>query len=406
MRIKKFTGKTFQDAFENVKKELGEDAVILNSRKAKQESAIDVINRGDIYEITAAVDKLNSPPESISTIKRIKKPYENGSTQKKSLDRQGQISSRIQSLIANTVDHKLLEQTQDIKQIHLDMKEMKRSLIQVSDFLKYSRMPALPDNLNAILKKLVNNDVHQDLAKAIVQTVYSQTKPNDYKNKTVLANVLFTLLLKMIKDSKPLEKIDRQPYVVALIGPTGVGKTTTIAKIAANLKLHNHKKVAIISADTYRIAAIEQLQTFANIANIPMDVVYSPEDMRKAIYKFRDRDFIFIDTVGRSQRNEQHIKELNIFVETANPDEVHLVLSLTNGLDNQLDIIRRFNIMKPNRLLFTKLDEALSTGNIINVLYKHQIPVSYLTNGQVVPNDITVADRKQLANLIYKGVLN
>lgn len=402
MKIKKFTGRSFQEAFDQVKNELGANAVILNSRKIKEGGVLDFINGKELYEITAAADDEKTSRESSPLIQKARTAYENNRTSRGS-EKEPPRPVGAEVLV---MGKKLNEQTHQIKALKEEIQDVKKVLNQVADFLKYSRMPALPDMFKDALKKLVDNEVHEDLAKAVVQTVYSHTAPSDYKNKTAVVNNLLSLLRRMIKIAQPLEKVSRTPYVVALVGPTGVGKTTTIAKLAANLKLYNHRKVGLISADTYRIAAIEQLQTFANIASIPMNVVYSPDDMREAIHKFSDRDIILIDTVGRSQKNEKHIKELYRFVEMANPDEVHLVLSLTTGLKNLLDIIRRFGIMRPNRFIFSKLDEAIHTGNILNVLYKYQIPVSYLTIGQVVPNDITTAEAVALSNLIYKGVLN
>jgi len=402
MKIKKFTGRSFQEAFDQVKNELGANAVILNSRKIKEGGVLDFINGREIYEITAAADDEKTSRKSPPLAQKAQMAYGSNRTSRNSVKESPQpVGAEV--LI---MGKKLNEQTHQIKALKEEIQDVKKALNQVADFLKYSRMPALPELFKDTLKKLVDNEVHEDLAKAVVQTVYSHTAPSDYKNKTAVVNNLLTLLQRMIKIAQPLEKASRSPYVVALVGPTGVGKTTTIAKLAANLKLYNHRKVGLISADTYRIAAIEQLQTFANIASIPMNVVYSPDDMREAIHKFSDRDIILIDTVGRSQKNEKHIKELNRFVEMANPDEVHLVLSLTTGLKNLLDIIRRFGIMRPNRFIFSKLDESINTGNILNVLYKYQIPVSYLTIGQVVPNDITTAEAVTLSNLIYKGVLN
>ncbi len=298
---------------------------------------------------------------------------------------------------------KMLSQLTQLTEIKDEITDIKKVVTQVADFLKYSRMPALPETFKVLLKQLVDNDVNEDLAKAIVQTVYSHTNAKDYKKADVVRRNLLNLIQRMVKVGRPLEQISRVPYVVALVGPTGVGKTTTIAKIAANLKLFYNRKVALVSADTYRIAAIEQLQTFANIANIPMSVAYSPQEIREAVLKYRERDIILIDTVGRSQKHDQHLRELNKFVEAANPDEVHLVLSLTSSFRTMLDVVKRFQLLRPNRLIFSKLDEASQTGNIINVLYKHPLPVSYLTTGQTVPNDIVTADKGLLANLIVKG---
>ncbi len=406
MKIKKFTGKSFQEAFDQVKKELGADAVILNSRKIKEGGILDFMNSNEVYEITAAADKSKTQVKPVPIPAAARRAYGSQTVPENVNKSNAGLEQNIAALSVDVAEEKIVRQTEEIKVLQDEIKDIKKVLNDVSDFLKYSRMPALPETFKTILKQLVDNEVNEDLAKAIVQTVYSQTNPEDYKNSPMVVSRLMALLNRMAKTAHPIEKVKRSPYVVALVGPTGVGKTTTIAKIAANLKLYHQKKVALISADTYRIAAIEQLQTFANIAGIPMNVTYSPEDMKEAIYKFRERDIILVDTVGRSQKNEEHLKHLRQFVEVANPDETHLVLSLTTSFKNLMDIIRRFNVMRPNHFIFTKLDEAINTGNILNILYKYQIPVSYLTTGQVVPNDIATAEKMTLANLIYKGVMN
>ncbi len=408
MKIKKFTGKSFQEAFDQVKSELGANAVILNSRKIKEGGILDFINSKELYEITAATDGAKNSEDIGSIPPKVREAYQTQTSVRIPGNGNGNGKSNGNGSLSGSasMNATIAQQTNEIKLLHDEIKDVKKVLAQVSDFLKYSRMPALPDPFKAILKKLVDGEVHEDLAKAIVQTVYSQTSPADYKNQSVVATNLLNLLTRMVKIPEPLEKAKRAPYVVALVGPTGVGKTTTVAKLAANLKLYSQRKVALISADTYRIAAIEQLQTFANIASIPMNVAYSPEDIRDAIFKFRDKDIILIDTVGRSQKNEEHLRSLNQFIQMSNPDEVHLVLSLTTGLKNLLDIIRKFSVMKPNRFIFSKLDEAINTGNILNIIYKYQLPVSFLTTGQVVPNDISAAEKSVVANLIFKGVMN
>ena len=417
MRIKKYVGKSFQEAFEQMKNELGPDAVILNTRKVREGGKLDFLGNEEYYEITAGIDHAPKQHQvfrgmgeartekTASGTARRAKTESSGNGSGNGSNRATGLAGQYRMAAWEAEKKKIMEQLSHINELKSEIHDIKKTLQQVADFLKYSRMPALPEYFKRALKRLVDNEVHDDLARAIVQTVYSHTQPSDYKKMDVVDRNVLSLLARMVKIAKPLESIKRTPYVIALVGPTGVGKTTTIAKIAANLKLFYNRRVALISADTYRIAAIEQLQTFANIANIPMSVAYSPTEIREAIYKFDDKDIIIIDTVGRSQKNDQHLRDLQQFIEAANPDEVHLVLSLTSSLRTLLDVVRRFHIMRPNRFIFSKLDECINTGNIINVLYKHQLPVSFLTTGQTVPNDIVPADRELLANLIYQGVL-
>ncbi len=424
MKIKKFVGRSFQEAFEQMKQELGPDAIILHSKKVKSSGGLDFLSGKPMYEITAGIDTPAAATETAATFRglaeEVTTPRARTNGQRafrpaRGYSRTETAEQPSRPVTPNTPPpenvvkawelerQKMLNQLTQLTEIKDEITDIKKVVNQVADFLKYSRMPALPEPFKILLKQLVDNDVHEDLAKAIVQTVYSHTNASDYKKADVIRRNLLNLIQRMIKIGRPLEQVSRVPYVVALVGPTGVGKTTTIAKIAANLKLFYNRKVALVSADTYRIAAIEQLQTFANIANIPMSVAYSPQEIREAVLKFREKDIILIDTVGRSQKHDQHLRELNKFVDAANPDEVHLVLSLTSSLRTMLDVVKRFQLLRPNRLIFSKLDEASQTGNIINVLYKHPLPVSYLTTGQTVPNDIVTADKGLLANLILKG---
>lgn len=397
MKIKKFTGKSFQEAFERMREELGGEAIILNSRKVKQ-NGLNFMAGRELYEITAAIDPANGTTQPAAPVYRRPKQLVNevGSAPVRHNGSGRQEMPPEQKLV--------LQQLGEIRALKDDLQDVKKVLGQVADFLKYSRMPALPETFKALLKKLVDNEVNEELATAIVQTVYARMDASSFKDSERVTRAVSQLITRMLKTAPPLEVVKRRPYVVALVGPTGVGKTTTVAKIAANLKLHHNKRVALISADTYRIAAIEQLQTFANIAGISMSVAYSPQDMREAINKYRDRDLILIDTVGRSQKHEAHLNDLRQFVDAANPDEVHLVMNLTASLKTLLDVIRRFSVMRPNRFLFTKLDETTTPGNMLNVLYKYQTPISYVTNGQTVPNDIANAEAEALAQFILDGV--
>ncbi len=195
------------------------------------------------------------------------------------------------------------------------------------------------------------------------------------------------------------------PHVVALIGPTGVGKTTTIAKLAANLKLREKSRVGLITIDTYRIAAIDQLKKYADILDSRLRVVASPEDMRDAVASMNDCEFILIDTAGRSPNDSMKLSELKTFLAAAQPDEVHLVTSTTS---NQAAIelaLTKFGDLNVNKLIFTKLDEAAKVGAVLNILTKVNKPLSYITTGQDVPDDIEVAQGRRLAQLILGSSL-
>jgi flagellar biosynthesis protein FlhF len=191
--------------------------------------------------------------------------------------------------------------------------------------------------------------------------------------------------------------------VIALIGPTGVGKTTTLAKLAATYAVEEGKSVGLVTMDTFRIGAVEQLRTYARIIGVPLEVALTPEDLSTAVNRLADRDVVLIDTVGRCQKNKLQLSELQMFLDAARPSEVHLVVSASASLEVQKDVIRNFGILAPNRLIFTKLDEAVGLKCIADVALAARIPLSYVTNGQNVPDDIQPADPDKLAKLVAEA---
>lgn len=191
-----------------------------------------------------------------------------------------------------------------------------------------------------------------------------------------------------------------RPRTIALVGPTGVGKTTTVAKLAANLALRQNRNVGMVTIDTYRIAAVEQLRTYAQIMDVPLEVATSPGQFREIIESMRDRDVILIDTAGRSQKDAVKIKELRVFFEAAKPDETHLVLASTCSERVMTDTVDRFSVLNPDRLIFTKLDEAVGFGVVLKCLQRARVRLSYVTMGQDVPDDIEIGSPKRLAGLI------
>ena len=190
--------------------------------------------------------------------------------------------------------------------------------------------------------------------------------------------------------------------IVALIGATGVGKTTTLAKIAARFVLEKNIRVALITADTYRISAVEQLKTYSDIIGLPLEIVYSPDELKVAIHKHRDKDLILIDTAGRSQHNEYQMKELQDFLAVDSRIEKHLVMSATTKNRDVADILQKFSVCEPGRVIFTKTDETSSIGMVVNLLADKDIALSFLTNGQSVPDDIVPATADKLAALLLR----
>lgn len=198
----------------------------------------------------------------------------------------------------------------------------------------------------------------------------------------------------------PIRVSTGQRRLVALVGPTGVGKTTTIAKLAANFRLNEGRRVGLITVDTYRIAAVDQLRTYADIMDLPMEVVATPREMSDAVARFADFDLVLMDTAGRSPRDEVRIQELRVMLSVAQADEVHLVLSTAAGLESLQAAVNSFARVGATSLVLTKLDEAIHLGGLLPLLRDCRLPLSYTTDGQTVPDDIRPADRRRLASML------
>ena len=203
--------------------------------------------------------------------------------------------------------------------------------------------------------------------------------------------------------SGPLKLKERGPLLCAFVGPTGAGKTTTLAKLAAHYRLNKNKAVSILTADTYRIAAIEQIRTFADIMNIRLQVVFSPDEVPEALVECTSDDIVFIDTAGRSPHNTEHMRDLEAFMAAIHPEEVHLVLSATTKDQDLSDTIAHYRHLGANRVLFTKFDETGQLGNVFNAVVKSGgMPVSYFTFGQSVPDDIELAQPARFIRRLWK----
>ncbi|GAB4175775.1 MAG: flagellar biosynthesis protein FlhF [Calditrichia bacterium] len=416
MKIKKFLGKNLQDAFSQMKEDLGENAIILNTRKVERPEK----NTGKkqiLFEVTAALDEgaitpRTAPKRAIKSYQSMVEPAvseDKGEPDMLPSHTSEQMQARPQAEgTANPLMYQqkilsTLQKYSELESLKDEINEIKSAMSLVTEMIKENRMPVLPEPLKKLYKTLISNEIDDKITKLITQTILSKLSINDLGNAESVQLLFQKIVAGIVPFAPPLEKVRKKPYIISLVGPTGVGKTTTIAKIAASLKIFKGKKVGIITADTFRIAAVEQIQTFANIAGIPMEVVYEPAELPQAIKSLKDKDIILMDNVGRSQKKEEQIKQLKRFIDAANPHEVHLVMSLTSSLRNLLDVVKQFSVLKPNRFIFTKLDEVNGPGNVVNVCYKHKLPVSYITTGQIVPDDIIEAQLPMMTRMLMTG---
>jgi flagellar biosynthesis protein FlhF len=289
------------------------------------------------------------------------------------------------------------------------MDQMKNLRDMVKDMQQRDRLkdaPDVPAELYDEYELLISNQVDRELSEEIIRTIHRTLRPDHLQQKQFVREKIAEQLERHLPTAGPIQRIKTTgAHVVALIGPTGVGKTTTIAKLAAKLKLDEKRKVGLITMDTYRIAAIDQLKKYADIIKTPLKVVGSPEDLRDAVAAMADCDFVLIDTAGRSPKDTLKLNELKTFLDAARPEEVHLVLSSTLSPQCAQLAIDRFGDVRIDKLIFTKLDEAPSIGTLIGVIQTVKKPLSYVTTGQDVPADIEVARGKRVAQLILGSEL-
>ena len=284
---------------------------------------------------------------------------------------------------------------EEIRDLQNQLEEMKAMLMEMSR--NKGAGDAVPTLQNAMQSQEVTEKIIQDMIAKL-----NGTEILAPRNSVKATNALEKYIRKAIRIANGITLYSSKPKVVALIGPTGVGKTTTLAKIAAKFVLEQGARVALITADTYRISAVEQLKTYSDILGLPLEIVYNPEALRNAIEKHKDKQLILIDTAGRSQYNEYQMKELSGLLSIDADIEKHLVMSATTKTSDGVELLENFSICQPDRVIFTKVDETGTHGIILNILHRRKVALSYITNGQSVPDDIEPASVERLAELLLR----
>jgi flagellar biosynthesis protein FlhF len=261
----------------------------------------------------------------------------------------------------------------------------------------------MPEQLFDVYLRLIEQELSEELAEQVVAAVRDELDNAALADARIVRAATLRHLADFIAtadEALPARSPDGRPLTIALVGPTGVGKTTTLAKLAASFKLRHDRRVGLVTADTYRIAAVDQLRTYANIIGLPLCVALTPREMEHAVHQLADRDVILIDTAGRSQNDPARIEELRRFIEGANPHEVHLVLS---GTANERVLLREaeaFGAIGVDKIVLTKLDEAVSFGVLVNAVRTIGKRLSFFTTGQEVPDHIEVSRPDRLAALV------
>ncbi len=415
MRVKTFEAGSMQDALDIVKREMGEEAFILSTRTRRRPSALGLSEEA-VIEVTAAVDEAQAgiPPAASGT------PSLTYGLRPSMASPAGR-SPRGPAPPAPPMDlQPLRRELLEIKGAVAALKDNDQrnaSILKELDHMKalLSRIqrqgmpPAqlqLPPGLLELYGDLVANDVEPFIAMRLCEHAQRALtdQDGDASSGTVDPERARLFLRRVIADfipvAPPIQLDPGKVRVAALVGPTGVGKTTTVAKLAAFAQLKLKQKVALITLDTYRMAAVDQLQQYAQILQVPMHVALTVEDMRSALRFYQDRALVLIDTPGHSPKDTETLRQLQGLLEELPEVETHLVLSATTKPRDLTEIAARYEPLHPTRLLFTKLDETSTYGPILSTLARVKRPLSYLGTGQEVPDALELATSRRVADLI------
>lgn len=414
MIIKKFQGKTEEEATEAAKKELGDSMIVMNVKEVKAKGLFAVFKR-PLIEVTAALEE---DTERYAPVRRDYTQNANGVLLKDTPISSAWVKKNVSGPVSqaqerrNNVEITSIEEKLDSLQTLL-VKQLKtpesekgtdKPEVQTDQEPIEEKDPELVKFTKLLYNIMIENEVDEKYVNQIIEEIEKVQKPNtpfDY----ALANAYQRMILKF---GKPVEisPSEKGPKVVFFIGPTGVGKTTTIAKIASKFSVDEKKKLALLTADTYRIAAAEQLRTYANILEVPFRVIYTIEELENAIRDFKDYDYIFVDTAGHSYQNQAQKDAINALIHCVDglaEKEMYLVLSTTTKYKDLLSIADSYKEIADYRLIFTKLDETTALGNLFNLRLYTNASLSYVTCGQNVPDDIEKFNPQKTVKKLLSG---
>ena len=439
MTIKKFQGKTQEEAIAKAKAELGEDAVVMNVKEVRPKGIFQSFKRPS-FEVTAATEEKEKRVDSGVALKNLQKMHE---TINMAADEPIQLPPPV-SQPGHTVEtmqppRSPEDQEKAAEQSAIEFLKRNAGLLKKEDSDERERIEEKLENLQSILEKqlasgtgksaeekefaktdskkkenlafikvlyetLINNGVNEKYVNQIMDEL-EKVNWNGNSVDQILSNVYQKMILKFGRP-RGIDFSGKRPKVIFFVGPTGVGKTTTVAKVASKLKVEQGRRIAFLTADTYRIAAAEQLRTYANILDIPLTIIYSAGELNQSIEQLEDYDAILVDTAGfshKSSNQKEDVKSLIQNLDSHYNSEVYLVLSATTKYRDLIEISDVYKEISDYKIIFTKLDETTTYGNILNIKLYSGAEVSYITNGQNVPDDLEIFNSQKMVKRLLGG---
>ncbi|CEG24321.1 Flagellar biosynthesis protein FlhF [Planococcus massiliensis] len=381
MRLKTYIVNSVTEAIPMIKKDLGTDALILNTKKVKTGGFLGFF-KTEKLEVIAAVE--TKAPEKTKAKVEAKPKQKQPATTAKSQ----------QATVIPFQQREAVEKNDAMaEELMSEIKGIKQFMLQV---MEEDRLPVALKGLN---KQLMEQGISKEIQSELYAKLITELEQDPKMSEREIRSFARKEIIELIASHQPAP-VDKNPEIICFIGPTGVGKTTTIAKIAADFMLREDKKVGLITSDTYRIAAVEQLKTYAGILNIPIEVVESASELTHAMEVLSDCDIVLMDTAGRNYQQKQYIEELEALLSDKNKVQINLVLSLTSKYEDMKKIVDNFQTIVMDELLLTKMDETSSSGAILNLIHHYSIPIRYIANGQSVPDDIFTVTPELIADFV------
>ncbi|RFB19047.1 flagellar biosynthesis protein FlhF [Bacillus sp. HNG] len=384
MKVKKYIAPSMPEAMKMIRTELGSEAVILNSKIVQTQGFFGLFRKKN-FEVIAAVDP-EAPRKQMVQLKEKERKIPVNS--KRIESQQPIVREPFTKYDAKETHSPAPDLLKEIQELKAAMKDLSSDISPYTGHLQKMNQLLIQQEIDPLIRKEIMSSLLEKWYLASENASFEEVQ--NWTKKYIISKI----------SNVDYGGLTYQKKYINVVGPTGVGKTTTIAKIAADCMLKDKKKIAFITTDTFRIAAIEQLKTYAKILGAPVEVCYSFEDFKKAKEAYKEYDVVFIDTAGRNFRNEKYIDDLNQLIHFSNDMETLLVLSLTSKITDMNVIYEQFSKIKISKFIFTKVDETANYGAMVNLIVNSGIGVAYLTNGQNVPDDIVIASPSLIVNTI------